>query len=220
LQIILLGLPGAGKGTQAARLSSATGLAHITTGEIFRENIRAGTELGKKAQPFVEQGKLVPDEITIGMLLDRTQQADAAGGFMLDGFPRNMEQAEALDGALEAENRCIDRVIYIKVSTAELVRRLTGRWSCPQCGAVYHETNQPPRKAGVCDNCGSRLYQREDDKPEVVMRRFENYERETVPVVNLFRKEHKDVCWEVSAEASPGEVLNCVQHSLWLRVES
>jgi len=153
LYIVLLGLPGAGKGTQAAIIKEKTGLPHVTTGELFRENIRAGTELGKKAQPFVESGRLVPNELTIGMLLDRIAQPDCAGGCMFDGFPRNTEQAEALDEALSSAGKQIDKAIYIPVATDELVRRLAGRWSCPQCGAVYHETNQPPRR-----QAGSRAH--------------------------------------------------------------
>jgi len=191
LRVILLGLPGAGKGTQAARLEGRLSLARVTTGEIFRENIRNGTELGKKAQPFVEQGLLVPDEITIGMLLDRISQPGCARGFMLDGFPRNLEQAEALNAALAANGRKIDRVVYIRVGTDELVRRLAGRWSCPKCPAVYHEVNQPPKQAGICDNCGADLYQREDDKPEVVRKRIEVNLEKLGPLVDYYRKQGK-----------------------------
>lgn len=191
MYVILLGLPGAGKGTQAIRLARSSGLAHITTGEIFRENIREGTELGKKAQPFVEQGLLVPDEITIGMLLGRIREPDCTRGFMLDGFPRNMEQALALDRALAEEGKRIDRAIYIRVGTDELVRRLAGRWTCRQCGAVYHETNQPPKRAGVCDACGGQLYQREDDKPEVVRRRIEVNLEKLEPLLAYYRAQGK-----------------------------
>lgn len=198
MYVILLGLPGAGKGTQAARLARTSGLAHITTGEIFRENIRKGTELGKKAQPFVEKGLLVPDEITIGMLLDRIREPDCARGFMLDGFPRNMEQALALDRALAQEGKQIDRAIYIRVGTDELVRRLAGRWTCRQCGAVYHETNQPPNKPGVCDACGGELYQREDDKPEVVRTRIEVNLEKLEPLLAHYRAQGKLV--EVDGE--------------------
>jgi adenylate kinase len=186
LYVIFLGLPGAGKGTQAARLTGPTGLAHVTTGELFRENIRNETELGKKAKEFVEGGLLVPDEITIGMLLDRIAQPDCEKGFMLDGFPRTIEQAEALDSALKAQGKQIDKAVYIEVSTDELVRRLAGRWNCKNCGAVYHEVSQPPAKAGVCDNCGSDLYQREDDKPEVVRTRLEVNLRNLEPLLDYY----------------------------------
>ena len=173
MYVILLGLPGAGKGTQAARLSETMGFAHITTGELFRENIRRGTALGEQARPYVEKGLLVPDEITVGMLLERIAQPDCARGCLLDGYPRNLEQARALDEALAREGKAIDRVAYIGVPTEELVRRLAGRWTCRQCGAVYHETSRPPARAGVCDECGGGLYQREDDRPDVVRTRLE-----------------------------------------------
>jgi adenylate kinase len=209
LYVILLGLPGAGKGTQAALLEEETRLPHITTGELFRENIRRGSELGKKAQPFVESGRLVPDEITIGMLLDRIAQPDCDDGCTLDGFPRNTEQARALDEALAATGKQIDRAIYIRVPTDELVRRLTGRWSCPQCGAIYNETNQPPQKAGVCDNCGSKLYQREDDKPEVVRTRLEVNEKNLKPLLDYYRQQGK-LC-ETNGEAGVEEVTRAVR---------
>jgi len=209
LYVILLGLPGAGKGTQAALLKDETGLAHVTTGELFRENIRLGTDLGKKAQPFVESGRLVPDEITIGMLLDRIAQPDCAGGCMLDGFPRNIEQAHALDEALSADGKRIDRAMYIRVSTDELVRRLAGRWSCPQCGAVYHETSQPPKAAGICDNCGSQLTQRVDDQPEVVRTRIEINLKNIEPLLDYYREQGK-LC-EANGEAGVEEVTRAVR---------
>jgi adenylate kinase len=191
LYIVLLGLPGAGKGTQASLIKEKTGLPHVTTGELFRENIRQGTDLGKKAQPFVESGQLVPNELTIGMLLNRIAQPDCAAGCMLDGFPRNTEQAEALDKALAAEGKQIDKAIYIAVPTEELVRRLAGRWTCPQCGAVYHETNQPPKQPGVCDNCGAQLYQRQDDKPEVVRTRLDVNLKNLETLLEHYRQQSK-----------------------------
>jgi len=212
LYIILLGLPGAGKGTQAALLAGETGLVHITTGGLFRENIRLGTELGKKAQPFVESGRLVPDEITIGMLLDRIAQPDCAAGCMLDGFPRNTEQARALDGALEAAGKRIDRAIYIRVATEELVRRLAGRWSCPQCGAVYNEISQPPKRQGVCDNCGSQLEQRKDDRPEAVRTRLEVNLKNLEPLLDHYREQGK-LC-EAKGEAEVEEVTRAVRNCL------
>ena len=173
MYVILLGLPGAGKGTQAAHISKTTGLPHITTGELFLENICLGTELGLKAKPFYDAGQLVPDELTIGMLGERIQQPDCQRGCLFDGFPRTLEQARALDEALTERGRAIDRAIYINVPTEELVRRLAGRWNCRQCGAVYHESSRPPVAAGVCDNCGAPLYQRPDDRPDVVRTRLE-----------------------------------------------
>jgi len=207
--VLLLGLPGAGKGTQAQRLQSETGLAHVTTGEIFRENIRNETPLGKQAKPFVESGQLVPDEITIGMLLDRISQGDCENGCMLDGFPRNTKQAEALDGALVAQGKQIDQAIYIKVDPEELVRRLAGRWSCPQCGAVYHEQGHPSKTAGICDNCSSVLTQREDDKPEVVRTRLEVNMKNLDPLLNFYRAQGKLV--EINGERDPGEITKDIE---------
>ena len=191
MYLILLGLPGAGKGTQAAMICQETGLVHITTGELFRENIRQQTELGRKAQPFVEQGLLVPDELTVGMLLDRIARPDAAQGFALDGFPRNLDQAKALDDALAREGKAIDKTIYIKVPTEELVRRLSGRWNCRQCGAVYHEQSMPPKQQGVCDRCGGQLYQREDDRPDVVRTRLDVNVKQTEPLLEYYRRDAK-----------------------------
>jgi adenylate kinase len=191
LYVILLGMPGAGKGTQAARLVDRTGLVHVTTGELFRENIRNNTELGQKAKPFVESGKLVPDEITIGMLLDRISQPDCQDGVMFDGFPRNTDQAKALDEALETQGKRIDRAFYVRVDTDELVKRLAGRWNCKQCGAVYHETNHPPKTAGKCDKCGSGLYQREDDKPDVVRTRLEVNLAQLEPLLAHYQSQGK-----------------------------
>lgn len=212
MYVILLGLPGAGKGTQAALLAEETGLVHITTGGLFRENIRSGTDLGKKAQPFVESGRLVPDEITIGMLLERIAQPDCAGGAMLDGFPRTLEQARALDDALAHNGKRIDRAIYISVSTEELVLRLAGRWNCPNCGAVYHQTSQPPRTPGICDNCGAQLYQREDDKPEAVRTRLEVNLKNLDPLLDYYRSQGKlcEADGENEIEAVTRSVRNCL----------
>jgi adenylate kinase len=204
MYVLLLGLPGAGKGTQAQRLQGDTGLVHVTTGELFRENIRNETELGKKAKPIVESGQLVPNDITIGMLLDRIAQDDCENGCMLDGFPRNIEQAEALDAALEKDGKQIDQAIYIKVDQEELVRRLAGRWSCPNCGAVYHEQSQPPKTAGVCDNCSSALTQRADDKAEIVRTRLEVNIKNLDPLLDFYRKQGKLV--EVNGERDADEI--------------
>jgi len=171
--VILLGLPGAGKGTQAEFLCRYLGLGHLTTGEMFRDHIRRRTPLGEKARPYVEAGQLVPDDITIAMVMEELASPRCAGGCLLDGFPRTLAQARALDEALAQKGKGIDAVVYLRVPEEELVRRLSGRWTCSRCGAVYHETNSPPRTPGVCDACGGPLYQREDDRPEVVRRRLE-----------------------------------------------
>ncbi len=211
MYVILLGLPGAGKGTQAVRLTGPDGLAHITTGELFRDNMRRATELGEKARPFVEKGLLVPNELTIGMLLGRISQPDCARGCLLDGFPRNLEQARALDEALERQGAAIDQAVYIKASTEELVRRLAGRWNCPDCSEVYHESSRPPRAAGVCDQCGGQLYQRDDDQPEVVRKRLEVNLEQLEPLLEYYRQQGKlaEVDGEQEME-SVGELLKAV----------
>jgi adenylate kinase len=204
LYLILLGLPGAGKGTQAVTVCQEAALVHITTGELFRDNIRQQTELGRKAQPFVEKGLLVPDELTVGMLLDRIARPDAAQGFALDGFPRNLDQAKALDDALAREEKAIDKAIYIEVPTEELVRRLSGRWNCRQCGAVYHEQSMPPKQQGVCDSCGGELYQRKDDRPDVVRTRLDVNLKQTEPLLEHYRRDGKLV--EVDGSGGVDEV--------------
>ncbi|HMO96350.1 MAG TPA: adenylate kinase [Tepidiformaceae bacterium] len=173
MYIVLLGPPGAGKGTQAQRIASATGLVHISTGDMFRENVKNETELGKLANQYMSKGELVPDEVTIKMLLERISRADAKAGAMFDGFPRNVVQAKALDEALAAQGARVDRAPLISVADDELVARLGGRWICRNCGKLYHERNDPPKAAGKCDACGGELYQRDDDKADVVRTRLE-----------------------------------------------
>lgn len=171
--IVLLGPPGAGKGTQAQRIAAATRLLHISTGDMFRENVKNGTGLGKLADSYMARGELVPDDVTIRMLLERITRPDAAEGAMFDGFPRNVVQAIALDEALSERSANIDRALLISVADDELIGRLGGRWICRGCGALYHERNDPPKLAGVCDRCDGELYQREDDRPDVVSARLE-----------------------------------------------
>ncbi|MEO9255950.1 MAG: adenylate kinase, partial [Tepidiformaceae bacterium] len=171
--IVLLGPPGAGKGTQAQRIAAATKLLHISTGDMFRENVKNGTELGMLANEYMSKGDLVPDDVTIRMLLERISRPDASEGAMFDGFPRNVVQAVALDAALNERGAKIDRALYIHVADDELIARLGGRWICRSCGTLYHERNDPPKVAGVCDKCGGELYQRDDDAPAVVRNRLE-----------------------------------------------
>ena len=173
MYVVLLGAPGAGKGTQADILKEQTGMAHIATGDMFRENVREGTELGKLAKSYMDKGELVPDEVTIRMLVERLQRRDVEKGVMFDGFPRNLEQAKALDEALQGQGRAIDKALYILVPDEELVTRLSSRWMCRQCGAIYNSVSDKPKQPGVCDRCGGELYQRDDDKPETVRRRLE-----------------------------------------------
>ncbi len=212
MYVVLLGLPGAGKGTQAQRLKQATGLAHISSGDLFRENIGKGTDLGKRAKEYVDGGLLVPDEITIGMILDRIARPDCAGGFMLDGFPRNTGQAEALDTALTGSGRAIDRTLYIKVGKEDLVNRLAGRWTCTGCGAVYHEVNHPPKQPGVCDNCGAALSQREDDRADVVRKRIEIQFENLEPLLEYYRRQGKlsEVDGARDAEAVTADLLRLI----------
>ncbi|MCA9821668.1 MAG: adenylate kinase [Dehalococcoidia bacterium] len=184
--IVLLGPPGAGKGTQAQRLAESTGLLHISTGDMFRENVAAGTELGKLAKTYMDRGDLVPDEVTIKMLLERISRPEASAGAMFDGFPRNVVQAEALDAALAGKDAKIDHALLISVPDEELITRLGGRWICRKCGRLFHERNDPPKQAGVCDECGGELYQREDDRPEVVRNRLEK-QKPPAALIDHFR---------------------------------
>lgn len=172
MYVILLGPPGTGKGTQAKIAAERLGLAHVATGDLFRENVRNGTELGKQVKAFMDKGDLVPDELTVAMLLDRIAKPDAHGGVLLDGFPRTLQQAEALDKALQAGGKDVDLAVHVTASDNEIVRRLGGRWLCPDCGEIYHEMSRPPKKSGICDACGGELYQRDDDKPDVVRERL------------------------------------------------
>jgi adenylate kinase len=213
LDVILFGAPGAGKGTQAAILAEKTGLVHITTGELFREAIRQETELGKQAKPYYDGGQLVPDRLTIAMLLERLSQGDCARGAILDGFPRTLDQATALDEALAQEGRAIDKVIYIQVPEDDLLGRLSGRWNCRQCSSVYHERFQPPRQAGRCDQCGGELYQRDDDKPETVRRRLEVYLQQTAPLIDYYQAKGKLV------EIDGGKLVDEVAKGLLAAVE-
>jgi adenylate kinase len=213
--LILLGPPGAGKGTQAALLVEARGLAHIATGDMFREAMRSGSEVGQQAKAYVDRGELVPDELTIRMLLERLTQPDCAGGCMLDGFPRNLEQAKALDAALTERGQAVDHVAYIRVSEEELTERLGGRWTCRQCGAVYHQRNSPPATAGRCDQCGGELYQRSDDQPETIRRRLTVYFRDTAPLVEYYRQRGKliEVDGEQGIEAVGRALLSALESS-------
>jgi adenylate kinase len=202
--LILLGAPGAGKGTQAATMAAATGLAHIATGDLFRENIRNQTELGKQAKLHVERGELVPDELTVRMLLDRLERPDCQKGCLLDGFPRTVEQAQALDAALRDRGQAVDKVLYINVGEEEVVARLAGRWTCRQCGAIYHEQHSPPQVKGRCDKCGGELYQRDDDKPATVRNRLSVYNQQTAPLIEYYARAGKLV--EVNGEKDAGSV--------------
>jgi adenylate kinase len=186
-----LGAPGSGKGTQAATLSEDLGIAHVASGDLFREAVSRGDELGRQAKSYMDRGLLVPDKITIRMILERIAAPDCAKGFILDGFPRTLEQAQALDGALGEKGQAIEKVLYIEVSTEELVRRLSGRLICRTCQTPYHEITSPPKVPGRCDRCGGELYQRPDDSAETVKRRIEVYFAETTPLIDYYGKAKK-----------------------------
>ena len=188
LRTILLGLPGAGKGTQAAKIVEKYHIPHISTGDIFRENIKNGTELGKKAQEYMNRGELVPDDLVIEIATTRLLADDCAEGFLLDGFPRTVYQAEKLDEFLAAHGSKIDKVLDIAVEKEELMVRLTGRRVCKACGASYHVVNIPPKKEGICDVCGGPLVQRADDNAETVANRIEVYEAQTMPLIEYYEK--------------------------------
>jgi adenylate kinase len=182
MNLILFGPPGAGKGTQAKKLVADFHIPHLSTGDILREAVRQETQLGKKARGYMDAGQLVPDELVIGMVNERLDQEDVKGGFILDGFPRTIPQAEALDGALRATGRKVDAVVSLEVPESELVGRLSGRRSCPKDGSVYHVVSSPPKQAGVCDKCGTPLIQRSDDTEEKVTERLRVYAQQTSPL--------------------------------------
>ena len=186
MKIVMLGAPGAGKGTQAIMISEKFGLPHISTGDIFRSNIKNGTELGKEAKKYMDEGRLVPDELTVRILLDRVSREDCAGGYVLDGFPRTIPQAEVLTKELSATGDAIDFALNIDVPDENIVNRMSGRRSCPSCGATYHIQYVPPKKEGICDECGNALILRDDDKPETVLNRLKVYHEQTQPLIDYY----------------------------------
>ena len=186
MKIIMLGAPGAGKGTQAKMIADKYQIPHISTGDIFRANIKNGTELGKEAKTYMDQGLLVPDELTVKILLDRVAQPDCANGYVLDGFPRTIPQAEVLDKALTELNDKIDYAINVDVPDENIVKRMSGRRACVACGATYHIEHIPPKKEGVCDKCGEPLILRDDDKPETVLNRLKVYHDQTQPLIDFY----------------------------------
>jgi adenylate kinase len=208
----MLGAPGAGKGTQAKRIAEKYSLPHISTGDIFRANIKNGTELGNKAKSYMDKGSLVPDEITIGMLIDRINDKDCVNGYVLDGFPRTLAQASSLDEALAKRNEKIDYAIDVDVPDENIINRMGGRRACLNCGATYHLEFIPTKVEGICDNCGNEIVIREDDKPETVKKRLEVYHAQTQPLIDYYSK--KDILKSVDGTLEIDEVFGAIVHIL------
>ncbi|MFC2002396.1 adenylate kinase [Chloroflexota bacterium] len=204
MYIIFLGAPGAGKGTQAAIVAQELKLAHIASGDLFRQAVEQGAELGMQAKSYMERGMLVPNEITIQMVRERMLAPDCESGVILDGFPRNLEQARALDKALMEQAKVINKVVYIKVSEEELLKRLSGRWICRNCQAPYHALSSPPKVWGKCDRCGGELYQRPDDTVKTVKERLKVYFTETTPLIDYYSQDDKLL--EVNGEGNVNKV--------------
>lgn len=215
--VVLLGAPGSGKGTQGMPLAERLKLAHVASGDMFREHLKAGTKLGQLAQSYMNRGMLVPDDVTIRMVLERMGRSDAQGGVILDGFPRTLAQAEALDEALAQQREAVDVAPYVVVSTEELLRRLSGRWVCRASGHSWHTVNNPPKQSGICDLDGSELYQREDDSPEVAGKRLQVYFEQTAPVADYYRG--RGVLAEIDGEQSIEAVFNALVDAIQHRQE-
>ncbi len=191
MRIIMLGAPGAGKGTQAKKIASKYSIPHISTGDIFRANIKNGTELGNKAKTYMDQGLLVPDELVVDLVVDRVNQNDCENGYVLDGFPRTIPQAEALDKALTEMGQSIDYAINVEVPDENIVQRMSGRRACVSCGATYHVVYAPTKKENICDTCEGELILRDDDKPETVQKRLNVYHEQTQPLIDYYTEKNK-----------------------------
>ncbi|MDD6282625.1 adenylate kinase [Oribacterium sp. HCP28S3_H8] len=189
MKLVMLGAPGAGKGTQAIKIADKYNIPHISTGDIFRANIKGGTELGLKAKSYMDKGELVPDDVTIGMLLDRIGADDCKNGYVLDGFPRTIPQAESLTRALAERDERIDYALDINVPDDNIVKRMSGRRACPKCGSTYHVVYAAPKLENICDKCGAELVIREDDKPETVKERLNVYHKQTEPLISYYKNE-------------------------------
>lgn len=215
--VVLMGPPGAGKGTQAKRLADELGVPHVASGDIFREHVQQGTALGRLAKPFMDRGELVPDDITIAMVVERLSRPDCARGVLLDGFPRTVPQAQALDARLAEMGRCVHLVIYIRVGEEALLRRLSGRRICRNCGAVYHIEFRPPLVPDVCDACGGPLYQRSDDREETARRRLQVYFEQTAPVLEYYKGQGLLV--EIDGEQGIEEVYRALRDAVYSTVQ-
>jgi adenylate kinase len=209
MKIIMLGAPGAGKGTQAKMIAKKHELPHISTGDIFRANIKEGTELGKEAKTYMDEGKLVPDELTVRILLDRVAHDDCKNGYVLDGFPRTIPQAEVLEKELDKLGDKVDFAINVDVPDENIINRMSGRRACLKCGATYHIKHVPPKKDGICDVCGSELVLRDDDKPETVRKRLDVYHEQTQPLIDFYTK--RGVLRTVDGNADPEDVFAAIE---------
>lgn len=212
MNLILLGPPGAGKGTQAQMIAERYSIPQISTGDILRKAVKENTPLGLKAKDFMERGQLVPDEIVIGIVEERLKESDCSRGFILDGFPRTINQAEGLQEILSKIGKSITKVINIEVDTEELVRRLTGRRTCKNCGAMFHVIFNPPKKEGICDRCGGPLYQREDDNEDIIRKRLKEYEKETSSLVQYYQGKNK--LFSVNGVGSKEQIFNQISNLL------
>ena len=212
MNVVMLGPPGAGKGTQAVRLGEIYGIPHISTGDIFRENVREGTELGRRAREYMERGELVPDELVIEIVADRLGREDCREGFILDGFPRTVAQADALKALLAERGRSLDHVVNVEVPVEVLVKRISGRRTCRQCGANYNIHFDQEEVGGTCQECGGQIYQREDDLEETVRRRLQEYEAKTAPLIEYYQAE--GLLRRIDGNASPAEVLASIKRVL------
>lgn len=213
MNIVLLGPPGAGKGTQAERIVEDFTVAWISTGDIFRKNLREGTPLGLKAKEYMDKGELVPDELTVDLVKDRIKEPDCEKGFMLDGFPRTINQAERFDQIASQENLSLDCVLNIDVPDEELMKRLTGRRMCKKCGKAYHVMFNPPKQEGVCDPpCGGELYQRDDDKEDVIRNRLDVYYKNTQPLIDYYK--NKNILVDIPGTGSVDEVYSSIKKTL------
>jgi adenylate kinase len=212
VQVVLMGPPGAGKGTQAGTVADLVGVTHVASGDLFREAVKSNSEKGQRAKEYMDRGELVPDALTVAMVMERLSEPDCRTGFILDGFPRNLGQARALDEMLERQGRRIDRVVNIEVPRATLLARLSGRWLCRTCHTSYHTLFSPPSFPGVCDRCGGELYQRVDDQEDTARRRLDVYFKETVPVLEYYRSH--GVLTEVDGNRAIGEVTGALRDAL------
>lgn len=212
--LVFLGAPGAGKGTQAAIISRKMGLAHVASGDLFRQAVEKGTDLGKSVKAYLDKGALVPDEVTVQLILERINEPDCKAGCVFDGFPRTVEQARALDKMLSGRGQTIDKAVYIAVPEEALLKRLSGRWICSACQTPYHEISSPPKISKICDKCGGQLYQRSDDTPATITKRLKVYFDQTAPVLDYYKAKGKlvRVDGELSIEGVAEEIIDALRH--------